>query len=71
LILPFVIAGIIVFYLLRFCIRRIMKMRGDLVEEVEIVATSKPTVATDSRLQGTEPRIVHPDSATTHIKEHI
>lgn len=46
-------------------------MRGDLVEEVEIVATSKPTVATDSRLQGTEPRIVHPDSATTQIKEHI
>ena len=71
LILPFVIAGIVVFYLLRFCIRRIMQMRGDLVEEVEIVAASKPTVGTESRLQGTEPRITHPDSATTQIKEHI
>ena len=31
LILPFVIAAIVVFYLLKYCIRRIMAMRGNLV----------------------------------------
>ena len=32
LLIPFIIAGIVVFYLLRFCIRRIMEMQGKLVE---------------------------------------
>jgi hypothetical protein len=45
LILPFVVAGIVVFYLLRYCIRRVMALRGDLVEEVDIVAASGPTAA--------------------------
>ena len=67
LILPFIIAGIVVFYLLRYCVRRIMVMRGNLVEEVEIVAN--PTVPSSSKLAaGAAPAIVHPDSAKTQIK---
>ena len=71
LILPFLVAGVVVFYLLRFCIRRLMVMRGSLVEEVEIVAASasSPTVPSDARLAN--PTIEYPDSAKTQIKEHI
>lgn len=68
--LPFVLAGIIVFYLLKCCIRRLMSQQANMVEE-EIVAdpNSRPTVATEQRI---DEGIVHPDSAAVQmVKEHI
>lgn len=66
--LPFAIAAVIVFYLLRFCIRRLLSKQGSLVEEVEIVAASSPTIPSNSKLaEG----IQYPDSAMTKIKEQL
>ncbi len=66
--LPFALSGAIVFYLLKFCIRRLIMAKGNMVEEVEIVATSTPTIPTTSKLAD---GISYPDSATTKIKESI
>ena len=44
-------------------------LRGSLVEEVEIVAASNPTVGSSSKLAAASgPVLVHPDSAKTQIK---
>lgn len=69
ILLPVAIAGLLVYYLLRYCIRRLIAKQGNMVEEVEIVAASNPTIPSSSKM--IQDGIVHPDSAAAKIKEQL
>lgn len=64
MLLPFLLAAIMIFYVLKYCLRRIMANQNNMVEEVEIVASSQ-TVPTAHKLQDGI------DTGAPMVKEHI
>ena len=68
LLLPFLLAAAVLFYLLKFCLRKLMRQQANMVEE-EIVAESNPTIPSAAKLAegGVEPE----SAKNLTVKEHI
>lgn len=67
MLLPFVLAAATLYYLLTYCLRRLMLRQKTMVEEVEIVPSNQ-TVPTEQKIAESGQL---PDTGTQMIKEHI
>jgi hypothetical protein len=67
--LPFVLAAATLFYLMKYCIRRLMMRQASMVEEVDIVGGNQ-TVPTEQKLAVTENGPL-PETGQQMIKESI
>jgi hypothetical protein len=66
--LPFILAAVTLYYLLKYCLQRLMMRQSHMVEEVEIVPSNQ-TVPTEQKIAGESGPL--PDTGTQMIKEHI
>jgi hypothetical protein len=67
--LPFALAAATMYYLLRYCLQRMMMHQANMIEEVEIVPSNQ-TVPTEQKIMISESGPM-PDTGSQMIKEHI
>ena len=67
--LPFVLAAATLFYLMKYCIRRLIMRQASMVEQIDIVGANQ-TVPTEQKLAATENGPL-PETGQQMIKESI